>query len=85
MNAEELRQHIRRLADSHCRAKHLDIYDSLIRVGPGSAAGFGPPYDACLAEVETNYYAKLGKAQGRELSPAEAVEARKKHGFSPTD
>lgn len=72
MTPEERRNQIRRLADSRCRRKHIDHYDSLICVGPGSKQGFGPPCDECLAETEHEYELKRAKAHGRELSPEEA-------------
>ena len=82
MTPEELRKHIRHLADSRCKAKHLDYYNSLICVGPGSEHGFGPPCDGCIAEVGREYEAKRSKAHGRELSPEEAAKVRRKLGLS---
>ncbi len=73
---------IRHLARSKCEAKHPDLYDSMICVGPGSQKGFGPPCDECLAETEREYEAKRAKAHGRELSPEEAAEVKKRLGIS---
>lgn len=84
MTPEELKDHIWHLADSRCNTKHPDYYDSLICVGPGSAHGFSPPCDECCAEVEREYWDKYAKTHGRELSPEEIVEMRKKLGLSPT-
>jgi hypothetical protein len=81
MKSEELRLHIRRLADSRCKAKHPDYYDSLICVGPGSTHGLGPPCDGCVAEVEHELEAKRAKAHGRELSPEEAAKMRRELGL----
>ena len=72
-----LRQHIRNLADSRCKAKHRDYYDSMICVGPNEG-GFGPPCDSCLEETRRELEQKRGKAQGRELSPEEAAKVRKR-------
>ena len=78
MTPEELERHIRNLADSRCRAKHPDYYNSLICVGPGSAQGFSPPCYGCVDEVRRELAVKREKAQGHELSPEEAAEVRKK-------
>ena len=82
MTPEQLKAHIRGLADSRCQAKHPDYYQSLIRVGPeDSAVGSGPPCDECLAETEREYEDKRAKAHGRELSPEEAAEVRGRLGL----
>ena len=81
MIREELRQHIRNLAKSRCRAKHPNSYDSLICVGPGSKHGFSPPCSGCLAEATSEYEMKRSKAHGRELSPEESAEVHRKLGL----
>lgn len=81
MTSEQYRAHVRNLAESRCRAKHPDYYDSLICVGPNSS-GFGPPCDDCIREVRVELDRKRSKAQGRELSPEEAEEVRKQLGIT---
>jgi hypothetical protein len=80
MTLEEFRDHVRQLANSRCKAKHPDYYDSLICVGPNSG-GFGPPCDNCIKETRLSLEAKQTKAHGRELSPKEAVEVRRRLGI----
>ena len=77
---EAHRAHIRRLADSRCRAKHRDYYESLICVGPNES-GFGPPCDECVAEEERNWQNKRATVVGRELSPEEARALREELGI----
>ncbi len=79
MTGRELQQHIRNMADERCKAKHPDVYDELICVGPGSAH-FGPPCDDCMRETEAELELKRGKAHGRELSPEEAAKLRSELG-----
>lgn len=81
MTPDELRAHIRNLADSRCRKAHPDFHDSLICVGPGSSRGFSPPCSDCLAATEREYALKQDKAQGQKLSPEEAAQARKDLGL----
>ena len=58
MKSKKLKNRLRQLADTRCRTKHRDYYDSLICVGPGSARGFGPPCDACITEIEREHKEK---------------------------
>jgi hypothetical protein len=80
MTPEEQAAHVRRLADSHCRAKHRSYYDSLICVGPNSQ-GFGPPCDGCIRETEQRLSSKRAKAQGIELTEDEAMALKKRLGL----
>jgi len=80
MTLQELHAHINNLANSRCKSKHRDYYDSLICVGPASSH-FGPPCDSCIAKVREEYEKKLGKAHDRELSPEEVAEIRKNLGI----
>ena len=72
--------HIRRLADSRCRAKHRDYYDSLICVGPNES-GFGPPCDNCIEEARKALEDKRATAHERLLSPEEAAQVRRELGI----
>lgn len=76
MTPEMWRAHIRNLADSRCKNKHPDYYDSLICVGP-NPSGFGPPCDGCVEETRLELEQKRGKTHGRELSADEAAEVRR--------
>lgn len=80
MTSEDHKNHVRRLADSRCKAKHLDHYDSLICVGPNSS-GFGPPCEDCIRETEDELEKKRDKAHGIELSSEEAARVRQKLGL----
>jgi|GEM_PF-3584408 len=77
---EQWRKYVRKVADSRCKNKHQDYYDSLICVGPNTG-GFGPPCDNCVEETHKELEQKRGKAHGQELSPEEAKEARKRLGI----
>ena len=77
---EQRNAHVRRLADSRCRNKHRDYYDSLVCIGPGSAH-FGPPCNDCIEETRKELEMKRCKAHGVQLSPEEAAEVRKRLGF----
>ena len=80
MTHEELKKHLRQMADTRCKQKHRDYYESLICVGPASR-DFGPPCDECRAEIVIEYNVKRGKMHGRELSPEEAAALRKRLGI----
>lgn len=87
MTPNQKRDHIKNLARSRCKRKHPDLFDSMICVGPGSEKGFGPPCDECLDEVEREQSRKqrnkkkLAKVHGRELSPEETAEVKKRLGI----
>lgn len=81
MDEEAWNNHVRELADSRCRNKHPDYYDSLICVGPGSENGFGPPCDGCVRETTQELETKRQKAVGVELSAEEAAAVRKQLGI----
>lgn len=80
MIQEEREAHIRHLADSHCRNKHRDYYDSLICVGP-NPSGFGPPCDGCIEETRKRLEDKRATVHGRPLSPEETAEMRRELGL----
>ena len=80
MTQEQWRAHVRNIADSRCKQKHPDVYDSLICVGPNSS-GFGPPCDSCVAETKESLEQKRSKAHGTLLSPEEAAAVRKRLGL----
>lgn len=81
MHPDKLREHLRSLADSRCKAEHPNYYGSLICVGPNSQR-LGPPCAECMREVEHEYELKRNKAHGRELSDEEAKQVRKRLGIS---
>jgi hypothetical protein len=64
-------EYVRHIADSRCRNKHIDVYDSLICVGPGN---FGPPCSECIEATRKELEAKRDKMHGTKLSPEEAEE-----------
>ena len=81
MTPEELRNHIRQLADSKCRIKHPDYYSD--RNDDSEPVNCGPsgPCESCVEETDREYTMKRAKAHGRELSPEEAAEWRKRLGL----
>jgi hypothetical protein len=72
---------IRNLASLNCKAKHPDVHDALICVGPNESR-FGPPCDECLDQERERYSQKRKKAFGELVSIAELPkELRERLGF----
>ncbi len=80
MTPKEFEAHVRKLADSHCRKKHRDYYDSLVCFGP-NPSNFGPPCDECVDEKRQELEQKRQKAHGQELSPEETAALRQRLGI----
>jgi hypothetical protein len=77
-------EHVRRLADSHCRAKHYSVYDGMITARQRDSEAPAPPCRLCIDETEKRLLDKRSKMHGRVVSPEEALRLRHEFGLADT-